>query len=160
MSSLSEQMKALRDRLAKDSHKSHLPSSSDRFVRKPKSLCHKSEKKSGGQPGHPGASLPFSSTPDETIELPVKVCEACQQDLHAVAACGRERREARGSAVASCGGAGISSRAETVSPLPADHHRGISSRRTGSHPIWTRVWDRLLCTWSNSNCCPWPVPVR
>ena len=93
MSSLSEQMKALRDRLAKDSHNSHLPPSSDRFVRKPKSLRQKSEKKSGGQPGHPGSSLPFSSTADEIIELQVEQCEACQHDLHAVAACGRERRQ-------------------------------------------------------------------
>src|SRR5438067_8016314 len=61
MSRLSEQMKALRDRPAKDSHNSHLPPSSDRFVRKPKSLRPKSEKKSGGQPGHPGSSLQFSS---------------------------------------------------------------------------------------------------
>src|SRR6266705_1519567 len=80
MSSLSEQMKALRDQLAKDSHNSHLPPSSDRFVRKPKSLRQKSEKKSGGQPGHPGSSLQFSSTPDEIIELPVEQCEVCQHD--------------------------------------------------------------------------------
>jgi len=93
MSSLSEQLKALRDRLAKDSHNSHLPPSADRFVRKPKSLRQKSEKKAGGQPGHPGSSLPFSSTPDEIIELQVDHCEACQHDLHAVAACGRERRQ-------------------------------------------------------------------
>ncbi len=93
MSSLSEQMKALRDQLAKDSHNSHLPPSSDRFVRKPKSLRQKSEKKSGGQPGHPGSSLQFSSTPDEIIELPVEQCEVCQHDLHEVAACGRERRQ-------------------------------------------------------------------
>src|SRR6266436_5964804 len=93
MSSLSEQMKALRDRLAKDSHNSHLPPSSDRFVRKPKSLRQKSGRKSGGQPGHRGSSLQFSSTPDEIIELPVEQCEACQQDLHVVAACGRERRQ-------------------------------------------------------------------
>ncbi len=93
MSSLSEQMKALRDRLAKDSHNSHLPPSSDRFVRKPKSLRQKSEKKSGGQPGHPGSSLQFSSTPDEIIELQVEQCEACQYNLHGVAACGRERRQ-------------------------------------------------------------------
>src|SRR5260221_10600866 len=93
MSSLSEQMKALRDQLAKDSHNSQLTPSSDRFVRKAKSLRHKSGKKSGGQPGHRGASLPFSSTPDEIIELQVEACEACQQDLHAVAACGRERRQ-------------------------------------------------------------------
>jgi transposase len=93
MSSLSEQMKALRDQLAKDSHNSHLPPSADRFVRKPKSLRQKSEKKSGGQPGHLGSSLQFSSTPDEIIALPVEECEGCQHDLHAVAACGRERRQ-------------------------------------------------------------------
>src|SRR5690349_20592032 len=93
MSSLNEQLKALRDRLAKDSHNSYLPPSSDRFVRKPKSLRQKSEKPSGGQPGHPGASLQFSCTPDEIIEQQVACCEVCQHDLHAVAACGRERRQ-------------------------------------------------------------------
>src|SRR5712691_3168266 len=76
MSSLREHMKALQDRLAKDSHNSHLPPSSDRFVRKPKSLRTKSEKKSGGQPGHPGSSLQFSSTPDEITLLQVERCEA------------------------------------------------------------------------------------
>ena len=93
ISALSEQVKSLRDRLSKDSHNSHLPPSSDRFGRKPKSLRTKSEKHSGGQPGHPGSSLSFSSTPDEVIEQQVERCEACQQDLQAVAACGRERRQ-------------------------------------------------------------------
>src|SRR5918911_4796020 len=65
LSCLSEQVKSLRERLAKDSHNSHLPPSSDRFGRKRKSLRTKSQKPSGGQPGHPGASLPFSSSPDE-----------------------------------------------------------------------------------------------
>src|SRR6266446_10683792 len=76
---LSQQLKALQDRLAKDSHNSHLPPSSDRFTRKPKSLRKKSEKPSGGQPGHPGSSLPWSSTPEEVIEQRVEHCEACQQ---------------------------------------------------------------------------------
>src|SRR6266487_2713819 len=44
MNRLSEQMKALRDRPAKDSHNSHLPPSSDRWGRKPKSLPPKSER--------------------------------------------------------------------------------------------------------------------
>src|SRR5215471_18089866 len=105
MSSLSEQLKALQDRLAKDSHNSHLPPSSDRFVRKPKSLRQKSEKQSGGQPGHRGSSLSWSSTPDEIIEQGVERCEVCQHDLHAVATCGGERRKARRSAVATSGGA-------------------------------------------------------
>src|SRR5260221_6153373 len=93
MSSLSEQVKNLRDRQASDSHNSHLPPSSDRFGRKPKSLRTKSEKKAGGQPGHPGSSLQFSSTPDEITQLQVDRCEACQHDLQAVAACGKERRQ-------------------------------------------------------------------
>jgi len=93
MSRLSEQLKVLRDRLAKDSHNSHLPPASDRLRRKPRSLRQKSEKHSGGQPGHPGASLQFSSTPDEVTLLQVERCEACQHDLHAVAACGAERRQ-------------------------------------------------------------------
>src|SRR6266705_3367567 len=93
MSSLSEQLKALQDRLAKDSHNSHLPPASDRFVRTPKSLRKPSEKPSGGQPGHRGSSLQFSATPDEIILQQVERCEACQHDLRAVAACGRERRQ-------------------------------------------------------------------
>jgi len=74
MSRLSQPLQALQNRLAKDSHNSHLPPSSDRFVRKPKSLRPKSEKKSGGQAGHPGASLPFSATPDEIILQQVERC--------------------------------------------------------------------------------------
>ena len=92
-SSLAEQVKSLRDRLAKESHNSHLPPSSDRFARKPKSLRKKSEKPSGGQPGHQGSSLQFSSTPDEMIEQPVERCEVCQHDLQSVRACGGERRQ-------------------------------------------------------------------
>ncbi len=90
---LSEQVKSLQDRLAKDSHNSHLPPSSDRFVRQPKSLRKKSEKKAGGQPGHLGSTLQWSSTPDEVTLQQVERCEACQQDLRAVASCGGERRQ-------------------------------------------------------------------
>src|SRR5712691_5016476 len=75
VSRLSEQVKVVQERLAKDSHNSHLPPSSDRFVRKPKSLRKKSEKQSGGQPGHPGSSLQWSSTPDEINEQRVERCE-------------------------------------------------------------------------------------
>jgi transposase len=93
ISALSAQVKSLRDQLAKDSHNSHLPPSSDRFVRKPKSLRQKSEKPSGGQPGHEGSSLRWSSTPDEVVEHHVEQCEACQQDLQAIAVCHVERRQ-------------------------------------------------------------------
>src|SRR5437667_5027129 len=56
MTQLTEQMKALHERLAKDSHNSHLPPSSDRFVRQPKSLREKSGKKPGAQEGHRGTT--------------------------------------------------------------------------------------------------------
>jgi transposase len=93
MSRLSEQLKAVQNRLAKDSHNSHLPPSSDRFVRKPKSLRKPSEKKSGGQPGHQGSSLSWSSTPDEIIEQHVERCEVCQHDLHGLAVWRAESRQ-------------------------------------------------------------------
>jgi len=91
--SLTQQVKALQERQAKDSHNSSLPPSSDRFTHKTKSLRKKSEKESGGQEGHPGASLPWSSTPDEIIEKHVEQCEVCQHDLHEVAVCHVERRQ-------------------------------------------------------------------
>src|SRR3984893_6200157 len=78
IAALSQQIKDLQDRLAKDSHNSSLPPSSDRFVRQPKSLRTKSEKKSGGQEGHQGTTLRFSEAPDEVIEHRVTVCSSCQ----------------------------------------------------------------------------------
>src|SRR6266849_346802 len=93
MGSLTQQVKSLQERQAKDSHNSSLPPSSDRFTHKTKSLRKKSEKKSGGQEGHQGASLHWSSTPDEIIEKHVEQYEACQHDLHEIAACHVERRQ-------------------------------------------------------------------
>ena len=93
IAALTQQVKDLQDRLAKDSHNSSLPPSSDRFVRQPKSLRPKSEKKSGGQEGHPGTTLRFSPTPDEVIEHRVTVCSSCQQDLREVSACVTLRRQ-------------------------------------------------------------------
>jgi transposase len=90
---LSHQVKSLQERQAKNSHNSHQPPSSDRFVRQPKSLRKKSEKKSGGQPGHLGSSLHWSETPDEVVEQQVEQCEACQHDVQAVAVCHVERRQ-------------------------------------------------------------------
>jgi transposase len=90
---LTEQVKVLQERLAKDSHNSHLPPSSDRFVRQPKSLRKKSGKKPGGEPGHPGKTLLFSSTPDEVIVHPLTCCPHCQQDLQTHPCCGLERRQ-------------------------------------------------------------------
>src|SRR6266568_5006057 len=81
LTQFAELVKALQARLAKDSHNSHLPPSSDRFSRQPKSLRKKSGKKPGGQEGHPGKTLLFSPCPDEVIVHPMDRCAQCQADL-------------------------------------------------------------------------------
>ena len=68
---LQERIKTLERQQAKDSHNSSLPPSSDRFVRAPKSLRHKSGKKAGGQPGHRGHHLQQVEKPDEILVHPV-----------------------------------------------------------------------------------------
>jgi transposase len=91
--SLTQQVHVLQERQAKDSHNSSLPPSSDRFTRKTKSLRKKSEKKAGGQEGHRGTSLAWSSSPDEMSEQSVEQCEACHYDLRDVVAHRVERRQ-------------------------------------------------------------------
>ena len=93
---LQDQVKALQDRLAKDSHNSSLPPSSDRFVRhkKTKSLRKKSDKPVGGQPGHAGQTLELSATPDQVIALaPVNECQHCHANLSETLAHAVERRQ-------------------------------------------------------------------
>lgn len=90
---LSERISDLEAQLAKDSHNSHLPPSSDRFHRQPKSLRKKSGKQPGGQAGHAGNTLKLSETPDLVIMHPVDYCQHCQHDLHEVASLVVERRQ-------------------------------------------------------------------
>src|SRR6266478_4119214 len=90
---LSEQVQVLQEQLKKDSHNSHLPPSSDRFHRQPKSLRKKSGKKPGGQTDHPGSTLQMSQTPDTVIVHPVEHCQHCQHDLREGAALQVERRQ-------------------------------------------------------------------
>jgi transposase len=90
---LSERISVLEAQLAKDSHNSHLPPSSDRFHRQPKSLRKKSGKQPGGQSGHAGTTLKLSETPDLVIVHPVDHCQHCQRDLREVASLAVERRQ-------------------------------------------------------------------
>jgi transposase len=90
---LQQQVQALQERVDKDSHNSHLPPSSDRFVRQPKSLRKKSGKQAGGQPGHEGTTLRWQACPDEVVVHPVTSCATCQQDLLAVPSLQVERRQ-------------------------------------------------------------------
>jgi transposase len=71
----------LEARLAKDSHNSSKPPSSDGLKRKTKSLRQKSGKKPGGPLGHRGETLHLAAVPDAVVEHRPTVCGACQSPL-------------------------------------------------------------------------------
>jgi transposase len=85
---LREQVKALvtqvhelQARLAKDSHNSSKPPSSDGLARKTKSLRRRSGKRAGGQLGHRGETLRLVATPDMVVDHRPTVCAQCQAPL-------------------------------------------------------------------------------
>jgi transposase len=94
IAALLERVQELEARLAKDSHNSGKPPSSDGLGRKTRSLRKKSGKKPGGQLGHRGETLRLVATPDEAMEQRPAVCAHCQtalsQDAPVVA---RDRRQ-------------------------------------------------------------------
>lgn len=82
-------IKLLEDRIAflennqkKDSSNSSKPPSSDiGRTQRPQSLRTKSGKKPGGQHGHVGETLSFTSTPNEVVVHAVKQCGCCGKSL-------------------------------------------------------------------------------
>jgi transposase len=95
---LAAQVQELQARLAKDSHNSSKPPSSDGLGRKTKSLRRRSGKKPGGQLGHRGETLRLVATPDTVVEHRPSVCARCQaplDELGEAAVVGHERRQVR-----------------------------------------------------------------
>ena len=91
---LHERVQTLADQVAKDSHNSHKPPSSDGLAKpKPKSLRSKSGRPTGGQPGHPGRTLPMADHPDRTLQHAVERCAACGRNLVKQAPDRVERRQ-------------------------------------------------------------------
>src|SRR6478752_2783888 len=80
-------------RLAKDSHNSSKPPSSDGLKRKTKSLRTRSGKKPGGQLGHRGETLRLVALPDEVVEHRPSHCPQCQTPLVNAEVVLRERRQ-------------------------------------------------------------------
>src|SRR5262249_39519238 len=93
LDALAQRVKELEDRLAKDSHNSSKPPSSDMNRPKTRSLREASEKKSGGQPGHPGHTLPMSETPDQVVVHSPRRCASCGTSLAEVPAGEYDRRQ-------------------------------------------------------------------
>ena len=85
---LSEQQtlnQQLRDQLAKDSHNSSKPPSSDGLKKpKTKSLRRQGQRPLGGQPGHKGDTLKMVEEPNQRVVHEVTVCPHCQTDLQEV----------------------------------------------------------------------------
>jgi transposase len=90
---LAAQNVELRARLAKDSHNSGKPPSSDGLARKTKSLRRRSGKQPGGQVGHRGETLHLVATPDGVVEHRPAVCAQCQAPLDEAEVVLRERRQ-------------------------------------------------------------------
>ncbi|HEV2460861.1 MAG TPA: transposase, partial [Ktedonobacterales bacterium] len=90
---LQARVQELEARLAKDSHNSSKPPSSDGLARKTKSLRRRSGRKPGGQIGHRGQTLRLVATPDELVEHRPAVCSVCQTPLKQAAVLVRERRQ-------------------------------------------------------------------
>jgi transposase len=93
LAALWARVKELEDRLAKDSHNSSKPPSSDGLKKKPKSLRQKSGNTPGGQPGHPGTTLCLVDEPDQiTVHSPAACCY-CGACLEPVPPTGFKRRQ-------------------------------------------------------------------
>jgi transposase len=93
---LAARIQELEARLAKDSHNSSKPPSSDGLARKTKRLRRRSGTKPGGQLGHRGETLRLVATPDTVVEHRPTVCARCQaplDELEDAAVARRERRQ-------------------------------------------------------------------
>ena len=91
---LIERVRDLEGQLAKDSHNSGKPPSSDGLARKTRSLRKKSGKQPGGQLGHRGETLRLVHAPDTVVQHRPVVCSSCQAPLsEAAAVVLRERRQ-------------------------------------------------------------------
>lgn len=83
----------LERRLGKDSHNSSKPPSSDGLRRKPGKGRRKSQKTSGGQPGHQGHTLMQVLPSDSVVLHRPERCEVCQFPLAQEPATTTERRQ-------------------------------------------------------------------
>lgn len=92
---LEERFEALENQISKNSRNSSKAPSSDGFKPRVKSQRRKSERSSGGQPGHPGSTLEWFTEVDQVEQHRVAACLVCGQSLHDVAVEAWDLRQVR-----------------------------------------------------------------
>jgi len=91
---LTQRVDELEARLGKNSRNSHKPPSTDGYDKpQPKSRRKRSNRPSGGQPGHKGHTLEQVEQPDDIELHTLEVCPACQSSLKGAAVRGYEHRQ-------------------------------------------------------------------
>lgn len=91
---MAARIQVLDDKQAKNSSNSSKPPSSDGYQKPaPKSLRKRHDRKSGGQPGHPGSTLKAVKDPDYVVVHRVKECRHCHSMMDEVAVKKHERRQ-------------------------------------------------------------------
>ena len=93
ISQLAERLRRVEGQLAKDSHNSSKPPSSDGPARRSGRRRQRGDKPTGGQPGHTGGTLMQVASPDEVVRHRPVVCAHCQQSLEGMAGQLKERRQ-------------------------------------------------------------------
>ena len=93
INALEERVAKLEGQISKNSHNSHKPPSSDSFKKTPVNHRKKSDRKSGGQPGHPGTTLHMTEHPDNVFDCTVNEFCDCGYNLSGVDSFEVERRQ-------------------------------------------------------------------
>lgn len=92
---LEERVEALENQISKNSRNSSKAPSSDGFKPRTKSQRRKSERSSGGQPGHPGATLEWAEEVHHVEQHSVATCSVCGQSLSDVTVAAWDLRQVR-----------------------------------------------------------------
>jgi transposase len=93
LNNLETEVEKLKAQRSKDSHNSSKPPSTD-IKRTPKSLRGKTNRPSGGQPGHAGQNLQQVEKPDDIVAHQLKgKCERCRRSLKMGKLIGFEKRQ-------------------------------------------------------------------
>lgn len=92
---LEERVEKIENQQSKHSGNSSKPPSSDGFKPNPKSLRSKSERRSGGQEGHPGQTLEWLEAVEHVERHPVEACCECGLSLTEVAIAQWDVRQVR-----------------------------------------------------------------